>query len=554
MPVGWPSPKVALGGALSLRGVLAILALASLSGLALASLSGCGSSSKPRSVHLRSRANIESIFEDEALLRRNPAAALAQFKALGVDRVRVYVPWSSIAPASSARVAPRFTAVDPAAYPTAAWSVYDQIVKEAHARGIGLDFTLGGPVPLWAEGAGEPGHGVVGVWKPKASEFGAFVQAVGTRYGGSYKPAGAAAPLPRVSFWSIWNEPNYGQDLAPQAIDQSTVEVSTRLYRNLLDAAWQALKATGHGHDTILFGETAPRGITTGNSPGNFSGMVPLRFLRALYCVDAGFQRLRGVAASVRGCPPATAGSAGFIHQHPALFQATGFAAHLYPQGALAPDLRSPDEPDYADLASLGTLERTLDRLQATYGSSRRLPIFSTEFGYQTDPPEPLRPSPVLAAAYLNQAEYMSWGDPRVRSYDQFLMLDPPGGNFATGLEFTNGKPKATYDAFRMPLYLPVAAARSGEPIEIWGCVRPAPSAQRQTGRPSRVRIEFAAGPAGPAGSGGAFKAVRSITITDPHGYVDVQQKFDRGGRVRLAWSYPGGPEIHSRVVAITVH
>ncbi len=497
---------------------------------------------------MRSHSDLESIFEDEGLLHQNPALALAQFKALGVDRVRVYVPWDTIAPAPESRVAPRFQAADPAAYPPAGWSLYDQVVQAARTQGIGLDLTLGGPGPVWADGPGRPKHGGVGVWKPNAADYGAFVKAVGTRYSGTYRPPGAAAPLPRIDFWSIWNEPNYGVDLAPQTIDDSTVEVAPQLYRDLLDAAWSALSATGHAHDTILFGETAPRGITTGNGPSTFAGTVPLRFLRALYCVGSSFAELRGAAASSRGCPPDPAGSAQFARRHPALFLASGFADHPYPQGELAPDIVTPGEPDYADLATLGNLERALDRLQSTYGSHKQLPIYSTEFGYHTDPPEPLRPSPALAAAYLNWAEYISWRDPRVRSYDQYLMLDSPSGHFATGLKFSDGKPKPAFAAFRLPLYLPVVRTAAGQPIEVWGCARPAPVARERSGRPQSVRIEFA------PGSSSSFTTVRTVPITDPHGYFDVAQRFAHSGRVRLAWSYPGGPEIRSRIVTVTVH
>ena len=36
--------------------------------------------------------------------------------------------------------------------------------------------------------------------------------------------------------------------------------------------------------------------------------------------------------------------------------------------------------------------------------------------------------SPALAASYLNWAEYLTWRDPRIRSYDQYLLIDPPRG------------------------------------------------------------------------------------------------------------------------------
>src|SRR5581483_9406110 len=108
----------------------------------------------------------------------------------------------------------------------------------------------------------------------------------------------------------------------PQAVNGSTVEVSPALYRRLLDAAWSALQASGHQRDQVLIGEIAPRGQTVGNQPGNFSGMVPLRFIRALYCVDGSLRPLSGTAASERSCPSTSAGSTAFPREHPALFQA----------------------------------------------------------------------------------------------------------------------------------------------------------------------------------------------------------------------------------------
>ena len=108
--------------------------------------------------------------------------------------------------------------------------------------GIAIDFTIDGPAPLWATGSGAP-RGTTGyfrgAWQPSAKEFGYFVRAVGTRYSGSYKPRGSSTALPRVNFWSIWNEPNYGYDIAPQGIGSNqSIPNSPHVYRNLLDAAW----------------------------------------------------------------------------------------------------------------------------------------------------------------------------------------------------------------------------------------------------------------------------------------------------------------------------
>jgi hypothetical protein len=515
-------------------------------------LAGCGSNQQLTGKTHPSRENLQSIFQEDPLLDADPGGTLDLLRHLGVDRVRVSVLWARLVPDATSRTPPaNFDPSDPAAYPAASMTVYDTIVREAASRGIGLYFTLTGPAPLWAAGGGAPAKAPYsgGSWKPSARAFAAFVHAIGTRYSGHFTPQGATKPLPAVRFWSIWNEPNYGWDLAPQAIDHSTVEVSPRLYRGLLDSAWGALHATGHGADTILIGETAPRGVTTGDNPGNFSGMVPLRFVRALYCVDGSYQPLRGRAATLRGCPQDATDSQQFATAHPALFHASGFADHPYPQGALPPNQRIAGFPDYADLAALPNLESTLDRSQAAYGSHAQMPIYSTEFGYQTKPPgNSGQVDPATAATYLNWSEYLSWLNPRLVSYDQYLLVDPPQGNFPTGLEFSNRTPKPAYAAFRMPLWLPRSSAAKGQPLEVWGCVRPAPFAATASGATQQAEIQLR------ASGQGAFRTIRTVPITDPHGYFDVAVKFDHSGEVRLAWTDPHGTTFHSRIASVAIH
>jgi hypothetical protein len=489
-----------------------------------------------------------SIFEVPELAS-DPAGILDQLRALGVDYVRVNVAWASVAPdPTGARPPAGFDATSPAAYPPSGWAPYDAIVSAAAAHGIGVILDPFPPAPQWATGRGEPAGGLPGLWKPRADLFGQFVQALATRYSGHYRPAGGAAPLPRVSWWEVWNEPNYGSDLAPQAIDHSKVEYSPLAYRQMLDAAWAAFGRSGHGRDTILIGDLAPSGITGPGYPGNFSGMVPLRFLRALYCLDGGLHPLAGAAAAERGCPTTAAASRRFPSQHPALFRASGFAVHPYSQGVLAPNLPTPNEPDYTNLAVLAHLGQTLDRIQAIYGSSTRFPIYSTEYGYKTNPPYVAGAPLDIAAGYLNWAEYLSWLDPRIRSFDQYLLTDPsPAGHsrFDTGLEFYGGKPKPSLAAFRLPIWIPQTSGHRGTPLEVWGCVRPArfaPGASADV-----AQIEFAATAAGP------FHRITTATISSQDCSFDLRVRFPSSGFVRLTWSYPSGETIHSRVVAVTL-
>ncbi len=483
----------------------------------------------------------EATFQDDTALKAQPAQTLDTLASLGVDRVRVFIAWSSIAPAAGARHRPsHFDAADPAAYPRAGWAPYDAILEEARARGIGVDFDLAGSVPLWATQRA-PNAQVARQWEPAASEFRAFATAVGRRYSGSYRPSGSSGALPRVTYWSIWNEPNVGTSLSPQTTNGGRLEVSPRYYRALVGAGWSALGATGHAHDTVLIGELAPRGH---DNPGTLLGTAPLRFLRALYCVDAAYHPLRGSAAATRGCPTSAAGSRAFRRANPALFAATGFAHHPYSL-TTPPGARSPN-PDWATLADLPRLERALDRLQSVYGSHTRFPIFLTEYGYETNPPRTqINTTPAQQAAYLNQAEYMAWHDPRVHTLAQYLLVDaPPAGGaadsaFASGLVFTNLRAKPSFAAYRLPIYLPVRATRKGHSLEVWGCVRPA-----RNGAVVYVGLQFA-----PRGK--PFATLRTLRIANGHGYFDVGQSFASSGSVRFAWTDPDGQTFYSPTVSI---
>ena len=487
-----------------------------------------------------------TIMQDDSHVLRDPVDTLNTFRSLGVTDVRIFMGWESVSPSPNSRTRPRgFNPSNPASYSARSWAPYDAAVRDAAARGMSVNLVLTGPAPLWATtpaARGVAAHNP-NVYEPSASLFADFVKAVGTRYDGGYTPAGSSSRLPAVRFWAIWDEPNYGYQLAPQAV--KGVDVAPYLYRGLLDAAWSSLRATGHGGNTILFGDTAPRGA---NPPGVANGMVPLRFLRSLYCVSSSFQELRGAVAAARHCPTNAAGSRRFRAQNPALFDASGFAAHLYTSGQDSrPNLQDPsNEPDYAGLIDLPKLERTLDRLNSIYGSHTRFPIYNTEFGFQTNPPRSqcgcVFLSPTTAAYYLNWAEYIEWTNPRVRSDAQYLLYDAPGplghatseSVFSSGLLFLNGTPKADYSAFELPLYLPSTSTGSGRSLQVWGQVRPAPYAERDTGLPQQVVIEFQP-------PGGAWTPVSTATITNSAGYFRVPVTFPSSGSVRLQWAYPSG-------------
>lgn len=502
-----------------------------------------------------------AIFQDNRIAF-DPGGILLALRSLGAGVVRVYLPWSSLAPKPDSRTMPRgFNAGDPASYPPRKWARYDAIVRDAERDGITVDFLLSGGVPLWATSSGEPPGGPPD-WKPSALQYGAFVHAVATRYSGSYTPSGASSPLPRVSFWELWNEPNFGPDLAPQASNNSTVATAPALYRRLVDYGWSALQRTGHGADTIVIGGLAPRGNSGPVSrsapqgyPGYFSTTKPFIFLRYLYCLERSYRPLRGSAARAVGCPATAAGSRRFPALHPGLFRASGFGVHPYPFNN-PPTQSFERDPNDIEFARIGQFESALRRATSAYGATRRLPLYNTEYGYITDPPITALVdrsgvighyvSPATAARYLNWAEYLSWRDPQMLSTMQYLLRDPSDlavSNFATGLLFGDGRPKATYNAYRLPLFLPVNEARRGGALLVWGCVRPAHYAQQDTGAPQSVQIQFQRGFKGP------FRTIAMVAVTNPRGYFTAQVRLPASGTVRLAWTYPEGDPLFPAAV-----
>ena len=504
------------------------------------------------------RPYLASMFQDDDhLLYASDARVsrtLDQLKAVGVNQIRATVLWKALAPAATATSPPAgFRPADPSAYPASGWAPYDRLVQQAGARGITVNFDLTAPGPLWAMAPHAPAAKYADHWAPSAQAFGSFVTAVGARYGGHYTPPGGSGPLPRVSFWSVWNEANQQGWLTPQwqAVGGRTVMESAGLYRAYADAAFAALGQTGHrpGTDTILVGELAPEGSVHPTYDYR-DAIPPLPFLLGVYCVDSSYRPLTGAAAGDIGCP-AGGNTAKFVAAHPALFWATGLGHHPY-SFFLAPSA-SMSDPGFAPLADLGRLERELDAIFSTYGVSRKLPLYLTEYGYETYPPNPWRGVSLrLQSLYLNEAQYMAWRDPRVRTMSQFLLYDarpdfryPRGSQkfwstFQTGLRFAGGRPKPSLISYRLPLFLPNPVMGPTGSVLVWGQLRAAPPGIRQ-----QAQIEWR------TQTGGAYRTLATVTPDNPNRAFAVSIKVPGPGVVRLAWTSPQGRVLHSRRVGV---
>ncbi len=494
-----------------------------------------------------------SIMQDDTYLIYSSQATviktLQTMEALGVQQVRVNMEWANIAPDPTSTVEPaNFDPANPNDYPAANWAPYDFLAAEAPLHGITVQFNITSPGPEWGMGPGAPatttsnGTATAEHWDPNISQFEAFVVAVGARYSGS------DAYIPRVSNWSIWNEPNQPGWLAPQWSEVNGKEVaqSPRIYRGLVEAGYYALYLTGHAKDTFLFGDTAPEGNTEGDAT---AAMDPGIFLRDLYCVGSHDRRLTGTAAQELGCPTSGTTKA-FVKANLGLFMATGFAHHPY-DFTNSPTTNLPDANEMP-LADIGRLQSLLKAVFKTYDIHRNLPLYFTEYGYESKPPDPHRGVPLATqAAWLNESDYMSWRDPDVRSVAQFLLYDAAPNpdyqpnqydywdTFQTGLLYLNGTPKPSFDAYRMPIWIPNTHFTAGTRTFIWGQARPADADKSAT-----ISIQWKP-------SKGSYKTLGTVTTGKASsGYFTDSLKLPGNGYVRTTWKTSFGT-LHSRAVPV---
>ena len=457
----------------------------------------------------------ESIFEDEYLtLDQGSAtrnAALNTMAELGADTIRSLVRWRDLAPRSDDNSRPKgldFT--NPQAYDPGYWDRYDDLVRGAQARGLQVLFSPSSPLPDWASdcrGRRDNRRSC----RPRVSYFREFVQALGNRYSGTYADENqGGGVLPRVGRWSIWNEPNQPGWLTPQfaVVRGVKVPVAAHHYRRLAESAIAGLKRSGHGADQILLAETAPIGRTSGSLARR--PIPPADFIREMFCLSKSGRKLTGTAASIRKC-------SGYRR-----LAVTGFAHHPYTRGGSQPPLSKP-LPGEITIGNVSLLKRILAQGASARRIPRNLPIFYTEFGYQTDPPDRLFGVTLdEQAEFINQSDYIAYRDKRIQSVSQYKLIDEAAiSSFQTGLRFVDGNPKPAFDAYKLPIYV----VRRSSGVRVYGQVRPAADGSSQS-----VTLERA------EGSGAPFATVQTIAVTSAKGHfvVDVPTS---GGRWRLRWN-----------------
>jgi hypothetical protein len=358
--------------------------------------------------------------------------------ASGARIAEVEVDWVSYEPNAPAGGAYPTNPANPA---YSGWSTLDTTVKTLESAGV-KPMLLITDAPGWAEAGGVANPHTQG-YEPNASALGAFGQALATRYDGSYPdPSSPGTALPRVTYYQLWAEANLTIKLAPEwtKVGGTWVDSGATLYRNMLNAFYGGVKAAAPSDQVVFSGLEA-----YGDAPGTPNGRVaPVTFLEDVLCLNSKLERVCDTPAhfDILASDPYDIGSP---------------ATHAYSRtDASAPDLRK--------------LTRVVNaaRRAGTALPDVNKPLWVTEFGYDSDPPNPSGLPAAKQARWLEQSLYVFWNE-GVSTVFWYLIRDQPGHNYAvdyfSGIYFYNGTKKVSYTAYRFPL---VIASYDGR-ARFWG-------------------------------------------------------------------------------------
>lgn len=306
----------------------------------------------------------------------------------GATTTRVDVFWSSVAARRPA------DPTDPAD-PAYDFSRIDTIFSGLAQRGITPIVSVYS-APAWATGGTTDGAPPINRLAPDPGDYGRFMEAFATRYGGTFAGPGGET-LPEVRFIEVWNEPNLSGFLIPP--DQNP---ATRLdtYAALDRAAFAAIRAA-NPDAKVLVGVGGPR------SSSSATGIGAIPWLQGL--------RERDIPLD-------------------------GYSQHVYP--AAAPTVDTTVVPSWSSIG------RVLDELDA-WRADPPIPLYITEAGYTTA----VTPYRDTAVTEAQQAEYLTQifslpqlHTDRIKAVVWFNLQD--NASWPAGLLREDLTKKPSYDAF----------------------------------------------------------------------------------------------------------
>ena len=351
------------------------------------------------------------IFDDAQIHYGNPDTVFPVLRTLRTQLIRINLVWGGAGGVAKRRPANPTNPADPA-YD---WSSYDRTVNYAAQYGIKVVFSIVG-TPPWANAAAG-----VNVVPRNALDLQRFAAAAARRYNGRY-PGADGRLLPSVRSWLAWNEPNNPAFLRPQyrkvagrSVPQSPID-----YAKICNAIVKGISVTTVGASKVACGVTAPRGNNNPNSAR--PALSPIAFLRGMKL----------------------AGATGF----------DAYAHHPYygsPSETPSTPPPTPSRGQAPTAITLGNINLLILEVTKLYGNKR---IWITEYGYQTNPPDPIFGVTLAKqATYLTQAFGIARRHPRIDMMLWFLLRDETRARieegWQSGLLTTGGIRKPSFAAFQ---------------------------------------------------------------------------------------------------------
>jgi hypothetical protein len=271
----------------------------------------------------------------------------------------------------------------------------DEAVRAAQDNDQEVVLTLSG-TPRWANGGKSPN-----AMPTRVADFGNFARAIASRYSGRFEG------LPFVRFFSVWNEPNLQQFLAPQFNAQGR-SVAPANYAKLAAAGYSGIKA-GNRQAQVAIGETSargsdkPTGLRPIHSPGRFAELVAKANPRLKF--DA-------------------------------------WSHHPYP---FNPNFGPTQRVKWPNV-TLSSLPRFNAELKRWF-KRKSVPIWITEYGHETSPEAALGIPYAKQAAYIQQSISMVSRYSFVPMFIWFVYQDDQGQPWESGIYTRNGVPKGASPA-----------------------------------------------------------------------------------------------------------
>jgi len=392
--------------------VLKRIALLAVAAAALASL--CISASAAT----RSSRLIVGINDEANTLYGNPQWAFPTLKLLHAQAIRVNLYWGGTPWAVANTTRPN-DPNDPGdrAYD---WTVYDRLVRFAAQYNVKVVFSILF-TPKWANG-GKARNTPPTDYKDLEN----FAYAAAERYSGLWTPppwqrdlenGTSDTPLPKVTLWTAWNEPNNPIWLTPQykRVGGKWIIASAQSYAKICNAVYDGVHSPDLGPlpgEQVACGVTGPRG---NDSPLSTRPSVdPLSFLSATK--RYGLKRFDVWA------------------HHP-----------YYGKPTEAPVFKPPARDHAVELGNINGLLALISKL---YGPKH---LWVTEYGYQTYPQDRVfGVSWAKQALYLSQAYAIARANPRIDMMLWFMLKDDtniPTG-WQSGLFTSRLQKKPAYSAF----------------------------------------------------------------------------------------------------------